>query len=110
MPVQEDEYGDVKEELTVQADWTGSYSVDERAASIEAVRAGERPVGDLFTATQREFPADCAGTPIQLDARAGQRKPTKFVRDTGFTAEPKQRPKTTLVLKRLVEQFLAQPR
>jgi hypothetical protein len=167
VPFEEVEYGDVKEELKVQADWAGvnralamSYSVDGRAASIEAVRAGERPVGDLFTATQREFLADCAGTSIQLDAlsvlgpvravrwssvptepagaglslraerwtldrldflelsieakpadaRGDQKKLTKFVGQTGFKVERKQQPKTTLVLKKLVEQFLAQPR
>jgi hypothetical protein len=167
VPVQEVEYGDVKEELTVQADWAGvnrvlamSYSVDGRAVSVEAVRAGEPPVGDLFTATQREFLADCARTPIQLDAltvlgpvravrwssvptepagadlslraerwtpdgldllelsietkptdaRAGRKKLTKFVGEMGFTAQRKQQPNTTLVLKNLVEQFLAQPR
>ena len=45
-----------------------------------------------------------------VDARAGQKKLTKFVGEMGFTPEPKQQPKTTLVLKKLVEQFLAQPR
>ena len=94
VPVQEVEYGDVKEELKVQADWSGdsrvlamSYSVDERAASIEAVRAGERPVGDLFTATQREFLADCAGTSIQLDALSVL-GPVRAVRWSSVPTEP----------------------
>jgi hypothetical protein len=44
------------------------------------------------------------------DARGDQKKLTKFVGQTGFKVERKQQPKTTLVLKKLVEQFLAQPR
>jgi hypothetical protein len=44
------------------------------------------------------------------DARAGQKKLTELVRSRGFTPERKQQPKTTLVLTKLVEQFLAQPR
>jgi hypothetical protein len=39
---------------------------------------------------------------------ARRSSPSSFVR--GFTPERKQQPKTTLVLTKLVEQFLAQPR
>jgi hypothetical protein len=39
---------------------------------------------------------------------ARRSSPSSFVR--GFTPERKQQPKTTLVPKKLVEQFLAQPR
>ena len=45
-------------------------------------------------------------SPTPGSARRGS--PSSFVR--GFTPERKQQPKTTLVLKKLVEQFLAQPR
>ena len=48
----------------------------------------------------------CCGRP----GRRSCRPATELVRSRGCTPERNQQPRTTLVLKKLVEQFLAQPR
>ena len=87
---------------------------------VRAVRWSSEPEpepagADLSLRAERSMPGRLDFLELSIEtkpanARAGQKKLTEFVRSRGFTPERKQQPKITLVLKKLVEQFLAQPR
>jgi hypothetical protein len=114
VPVQEVEYGDVKEELKGRSSST-RWSV---LGPVRAVRwARCRPNPPVPTCRCGPSAGRWAGrTSSSCRSRPSRRRPGRPEEAhrarsfEGVTPERKQQPKTTLVLKKLVEQFLAQPR
>jgi hypothetical protein len=113
VPVQEVECGDVKEELKGRSSST-RCPCSGRCVPSAGLGADRPPVptcrcGPSAGRWAGRTSSSCRSRPSRR--RPGRPEEAHRARSfEGVTPERKQQPKTTLVLKKLVEQFLAQPR